>query len=238
VFCYSKQGYYTHFDLEFIYEHKDKFVIFIELDTSVEFNALLYGNSACGQGENGAHPVTDGIACKNIFSRWFEKTTEIKEKCKGNLLAKHIRSSLWGSLVKMKKSYYTEDEFSVLDVDDDGTSKYYPIDETLFYKNNRLNRRFECIEIEKPYKSSFGRLKPFILSLSRFVVGNTIIKNGLIDKVIRVHTDGIVLNKPFDFSKFEVLGLIPIPEKKTTGLITWFNVNKYNNPSLGKMESN
>lgn len=30
VFCYSKNGFYTHFDLEFIKEHQNKFTIIVE----------------------------------------------------------------------------------------------------------------------------------------------------------------------------------------------------------------
>ena len=231
VFCFSKDGYYTHFDLEFIYEHKDKFKVFVTLDTEVAYNAILYYDAKPVSGE------PSGIPCQKIFKNWYKKMSELKEKCPKNMLAKHLQSSLWGSLVKMKKSYYTEDEFSELDVSDDGLSEYTPVGETLFYKNNCLNTRFECVKTDKPYKSPFARLKPFLLSLARNVVGNTIIKNGLIDNVVRVHTDGIVIDKPFDFTKFEVLGLHPIIEDKTTGLITWYNVNS-NDRIKAKIEIN
>ena len=41
--------------------------------------------------------------------------------------------------------------------------------------------------------------------------------------MIRVHnTDGITLNKPFEFGKIG-LEYYPIPEDKTTGLINWHN---------------
>lgn len=175
----------------------------------------------------------DGIACKEIFKNWYKKTTDLRTNYK-NMLSKHLQTSLWGSLVKMKKSYYTEEEYKELDVCDDGKSQFYPVGDTLFACHSAklqrsdftpLYHRFECIDISKPYKTSFARLKPFLLSLSRNVVGNTIIKNNILVNVIRIHTDGIVLNREFDFTKFEILGLIPIAEEKTSGLINWINTN-------------
>jgi hypothetical protein len=62
-----------------------------------------------------------------------------------------------------------------------------------------------------------------MLSFARNYVGRLILDNGLIDNVIRIQTDGMVLNKPFDFNG----DYIPIVEGKTTGTIFWNNVNKY-----------
>ena len=49
--------------------------------------------------------------------------------------------------------------------------------------------------------------------------------NELLANLVRINTDGIVLNKEFDFS----VGIpyYPKPEDKTTGLIKWNNVNNY-----------
>ena len=43
-----------------------------------------------------------------------------------------------------------------------------------------------------------------------------------VDAIVRIQTDGIVFNKKMDLN-YERL----IPELKTTGLIKWSHVNKY-----------
>jgi hypothetical protein len=76
----------------------------------------------------------------------------------------------------------------------------------------------------KPYKYALGRLKPFVLALSRNIVGEFIMDNDLLDNVIRIHTDGVVLNCELEIPND---GYYPKPEDKTTGMITWENVNRY-----------
>ena len=56
------------------------------------------------------------------------------------------------------------------------------------------------------------------------MVGNLISKKDLFSNVIRIHTDGIVLNKDFDISDLEYY---PKTEIKTSGLIHWTSLNKY-----------
>ena len=68
-------------------------------------------------------------------------------------------------------------------------------------------------------------MKPFITSFARCKTARTINDNNLIDNVIRIHTDGIVLDKEFDFSKYNIE---IIPEDKTTGKFEFININNYN----------
>jgi hypothetical protein len=83
-------------------------------------------------------------------------------------------------------------------------------DSSLYYK---------VIDVQKPYKYNL-RLKPFITSFGRIQTAKIALEN--LDSVIRIHTDGIVFDKPIttDLPNF-------IPEKKTTGRIQWNNVNDY-----------
>ena len=83
-------------------------------------------------------------------------------------------------------------------------------DNTLYYK---------VIDVQKPYKYNV-RLKPFITAWGRIQTARIALQN--LDNVIRIHTDGITYDKPIttDLPNF-------IPEKKTTGLIQFDNVNKY-----------
>ena len=47
------------------------------------------------------------------------------------------------------------------------------------------------------------------------------------NNVVRLCTDGIVLNKRHNFDN-KLYEYVPISEKKTTGLIKFYHVNKYN----------
>jgi len=76
------------------------------------------------------------------------------------------------------------------------------------------------VENVNRYKHGIARFKPFSTAYGRVKIGKTIIEN--ISDLIRVHTDGIVFNKPIDFV-IEHL----IPEDKTTGRIRWEHQNGY-----------
>ena len=74
----------------------------------------------------------------------------------------------------------------------------------------------------EPYKFNL-RLKPFVTCTGRIKIADTMIKAG-IDNVFRVHSDGIVLYKPFNFNDLTIWN-----EDKTTGDIHWLNNNDYMN---------
>ncbi len=83
---------------------------------------------------------------------------------------------------------------------------------------------YEIIKSSNPYKNDLARLKPFFVSYCRRDVGDLIISENLVDNVIRIHTDGIALDKEHDFTH---LFYYPKPEEKTTGNISWSSVNSY-----------
>ena len=62
---------------------------------------------------------------------------------------------------------------------------------------------------------NLARIKSFLTAYTRDYVGRMILKEKIHDKIIRIHTDGIVLSEPHDFT----LDYKPIPEAKTTGKI-------------------
>jgi hypothetical protein len=212
VFSFSKHQVYTHFSLLFAYKYKDVFDINLELVTDTDFNALVY------QDEN-------LIWSKDIFEKWFDVLyTQIKPKCsKDNKLIKHLLSSLWGSLIRADRYFFNEEQDEKLEAEQQGI--YVRYNEKYYFENGKMVTRYELIKKEKPYKHHYGRLKAFILSLGRNIVGELIMSSGILDNVIRVATDGIVLNEPFDFT----IGIpyYPKPEDKTTGMIKWKNVNNY-----------
>ena len=61
-----------------------------------------------------------------------------------------------------------------------------------------------------------------------------IIREGIINDVIRVQTDSVMLTKPHEFNKTH---LNIIPEAKTTGRFTWYNCN-FNNTTKRKIYIN
>jgi hypothetical protein len=74
--------------------------------------------------------------------------------------------------------------------------------------------------MNEPYKYKLGRIKCFLTALRRVKIANIIEPN--INDVLRVHTDGICFNKEQNLNIENF-----IPEKKTTGLITFPIRRKY-----------
>ena len=105
-------------------------------------------------------------------------------------------------------------------------TQYKILTEKYYYVNNQMITRYECIKKSKPYKYHYARMKPFLLSLGRNIIGDLIMNSGNLENVVRINTDGIVLNQAFDFASLNI-PYYPIPEDKTTGLIKWNNVNDY-----------
>jgi hypothetical protein len=209
IFSFSKKNTYTHYDVQFANKYKTNFNIKIELITDTEYNALIYDGEL--------------VPAYTIFGNWFDNLFALKKKCPKNFLLKRLLSSLWGSLTKMEKRYFTEEQMSEnLEI-----GEYELINETNTLINGEIVTRYETIKISKPYKYHFGRLKPFLLAFSRNTVGNLIMQCNIIEHVVRVQTDGIVLDDEYDFSQIG-LNYYPIPEAKTSGTRIWENVNKSN----------
>ena len=64
-----------------------------------------------------------------------------------------------------------------------------------------------CVDKNKGFYKSNFRIKSFLTSYCRCKIANIILDNDFIENVIRIHTDGIVLDKPFNFP--EELELLP-----------------------------
>ena len=80
---------------------------------------------------------------------------------------------------------------------------------------------YELVKTNDIYKYTYARLKPFLPAYGRSVVAKLIEKHNLNDKLIRIHTDGIILTEPYEFNeKYK-----PIVEEDKCGVLTWFNLN-------------
>lgn len=215
LFAFSPNHYYTHYSLQYAYEHKERFNISFELITDCDHNALVYDKL---------------VESTKIFKPWYNYLMTIKKQFPKNKLVKHLLSSLWGMLIKFNREFYEEDEFFDLDVselDDDEETEYKLINEKRYKDENYetgVRLLYEVVSSSKPYVNELSRLKSFFVSFCRAHVGDLVISEDLINKVIRIHTDGLVFTEPHDFTH---LFYYPIPEDKTTGEIVWENVNRY-----------
>jgi len=216
VFSISPEYKYTHYSLKFAYEYKEKFNIKIELIKDVEFNAMIYEDDCV-------------VYAKDLFKSHIDKLLNVKKKYPKNGLVKHMLRSFWGYLSEYKKEYFLDDEIKDKSIsywnDYECESEYKIIDEKYYYVDGyNLKTEYIAVNGNMPYRYYLGRMKPFITSRGRDYIARLIMKENIIDNIIRVQTDGIVLDKQHDFSNNIYY---PIPEEKCTGQIKFYNVNNY-----------
>jgi hypothetical protein len=155
------------------------------------------------------------VKSKSIFKYWYDDIISLKKQLPKNILVKMLSSSAWGQLSKRYKKVVDQcdltDEMGFTD-----DFKFKIID-VVMHEDDRLN--YKIIDVNKPYKYNI-RLKPFITAYGRIRTARIALEN--LDNVVRIHTDGIVFDKPIttDLPNF-------IPEKKTTGHIRFNSVNDY-----------
>ena len=213
IFAFSKENHYTHNSLNFCLKHKKQFNIKLEIiNTNNEFNCLVYDEK-------------DLISTKDIFFGWFEKLIEIKTKYPKNKLAKHLMTNIWGALIQFNRTILKTDEeyynCDLSDIDSEEETEYKLLEMNEFVKDGELIYNYKVIKSDQPYKHHF-RIKPFLTSYGRKMMGDFIIQENIIDNIVRVQTDGLVLSSQKDFSH---LPYYPKPEDKTTGKYTWYSIN-------------
>ena len=205
----KQNHYYTHYSLQYAYEHSERFNISLELIIDCDHNALVYDKL---------------VDSSKIFKPWYNYLMTIKKQFPKNKLVKHLLSSLWGMLIKFNREFYEEDEFFDLDVselDDEDETEYKLVKEKRYKDDSYetgVRLLYEVVASSNPYVNELARLKSFFVSFCRVHIGDLVISEDLVEKVIRIHTDGLVFTHLFYY---------PIPEDKTTGEIVWENVNKY-----------
>ncbi len=222
IFGYSKQNLYTHYCLLFAYKNKDRFNINIELLSDDKYNCIVWTEDKL-------------VSSKLIFGKWFSFLKELKIKYPKNKLVKRLTSSLWGSITKFKREFFEDDEFFELDVSrvkDSKETEYKLIKEKTYKDDTKelgIRTVYEVVKSINPYDNNLARLKPFFTSYTRNYKSNLILDENLLDCLIRTHTDNITLTRPHNFTH---LKYYPLPEDKTSGLITWSNVNRYEKSTI------
>ena len=202
-FHFNKNNVYTHYDIKTVRLFQSKYKnVEIELILD-EPNAYVYDSKKL-------------IKSNKIFNRWFDIITEMKNELKGNCFVKFLSSSLWGFLSKKNIKIVDEEELFEMEEEPE-------VIDIISRKDGKL--KYKVLDMNKPIYNTNFRLKPFITSYVRHKMFKVVFDNDLFDNVLRIHTDGIILNKFFDFSN-QYNGEL-IPEEKTTGKIEFKNINEY-----------
>lgn len=206
IFNFSSEHHYHSTTLNYLYSVKDKYGLTFQLltDDKYNYNAYIYNTDSLVQG-------------KYIFKNWFKMLEKLREECPKNRLVKHLMSSLWGTLCSYKKEYINDDELENYDLtylDDPDASEY----KIIKFKDEKCH----IVKSTDAYNYGLARIKPFLTSFGRLKIMTFLHQLDIEDSVIRIHTDGIVFNKPYDFSKMD-LDYYPKPEDKSTGLMRYKN---------------
>ena len=215
LFSFSDENVYTHYSLNLVNElnknYKDENRIKMILNKDEEYNAYVFEKDSL-------------INVSKIFKYWYQHVFDLSLKYPDNKLIKRFSSSLWGYLTEFNRHlYHNDDEYYDLDLSHvhewEKLTPYKLLDQ---WEEDEDDMCFEVLETHNLFKTDMARLKSFLTSYARMTMTKMIMREGIIENVIRLQTDGIVLNKPHDFSKTH---LNIVPEKKTTGLITWYSCN-------------
>jgi len=205
IFNFNSDNHYTSSVLNYLESIKDIYGIKLTLlktDSDYNYNALVYDEKDLIKGEK-------------LFKDWFKALESIREQFPENRLVKHLMSSLWGTLTSFNK-VYTEDlsEYDATYLDDLEESEH----KIIKHKDNH----YVLVKASNAFNHSLARIKPFLTAFGRLKLMKLIIEQNLDKDIVRLHTDGLVFNKPVDFESMG-LSYYPKPENKTTGLIKYHN---------------
>lgn len=166
LFRFNEQNYYTHISLE----HARTLNLTIELIKDDNPNMLYY-------------PREKLISYNEIFKKFVNFMFTMKEKKLP--MCKSILNMLWGCLCeKDKKKYYTYEENNNIIPNDEEIIRIKPC-----MKNENIDC-FITTHRYNPYKTTYARLSPFLLSKGRFMISNLMKPH--INNIHYMHTDGFV----------------------------------------------
>lgn len=221
MFSFTDEDVYTHYSLNFAYDLKTtyNYEIDFKLNIEDEFNAYVFNEK-------------DLINTSRIFKIWYEEIMELTNKYPENKLIKKMSSSLWGYLVQFNIIKNTDKKSKYYDIVNEYNLDVSDISEWENETNFKLfdsdnNDYFEFLDTKNIYKYEFGRLKSFLTSYARVRIAKMILRENIVDDVIRIQTDGLVLTKPHIFKE----NLNIVEEKKATlKNVIWYsaNTNNYN----------
>jgi hypothetical protein len=213
IFKFNSRHHYLHSTLRSLYKQKDKYGIEFELlpaDEMYDYNFVSYA---------------EAVELKVLFRNWFKIFDKLlKDVDPDNRLVKSYIAQAWGVLSKYKKIYV---EKSDVDQYDWGRLCHISKKKYDYYCTKLDGTRYTLVKESDPYTyKGLARIKMFLSEYSRNYMFDLLSKTNLAKDVIRIQTDSVSFKKPVDFTKLK-LDYYPIAEAKTTGLITYYNVNYY-----------
>jgi hypothetical protein len=214
IFKFNDKHHYNYTTLKTLYLAKDKYDItfkLLEVDSSYNYNFVHYEQT---------------VELKVLFKQWFKVCDELLLKCHSkNKLLKTYVAQAWSTLAKYKKVYVHEDDVHTYNWGHLNTifkEKKYE-----YYAYEHKDNVYELVKADDAFKyGGLGRIKAFITEFSRNYMFKLINDNNLQKWVVRIQTDSIAFCKPVNFPAMN-LDYYPIAEDKTTGLLTYYNVNHY-----------
>jgi hypothetical protein len=205
--------------LKFALKHKDTFNVSIELVVDEEPNAYVYFSTKNKYHQSQCMPF------KLVCSKWSSELKKLSEKCsKSNGIVKMLSSSVWGHLSRKCTLIRSNEEIEQQGLGDkigfSNDLEYKIVKQSFPDENGRFY--YKLVRTDRIYYYPF-RLKAFITSYGRCIVGETAMKMGL-DNVIKIHTDGICCTKPCD--TYTELSSSLVPEEKCTGYFKFTRINQ------------
>ena len=131
-----------------------------------------------------------------------------------------MASSLWGCLTAYKRDYINKQQ--LIDREFEIGKK---TDNTKAYYIERFDNDYKIVIINKNdiFKNPLARIKSFLTAFERNYIRKLIIDNKLYNNIIKIQTDGLILDKSYNFSK-DVYN--PILEEKSTGSLFFVSLNE------------
>ena len=214
VFNYNRLNHYSHNTLKLLYKHREKYDITFSLlppDKEFNYNMVHYEKT---------------VELKTLLSGWFSVLDKLQKTCsKSNWLLKSLMSQAWGTLSKYSKISVSLDDINGYDYEYLENINY--TDKYKYYCHKYENDTFTLIDASKGYSyNGLARIKHFLTEYSRGFVFNMLSEHNLAKDVVRIHTDGICMNKPVNFPALK-LNYYPIPEAKSSGKLKFYNINCY-----------
>lgn len=180
LFRYNKHNLYTSYDLQ----NAKRLKLSVELIDD-DINCLSYEKSRIIEGEHFFKP---------FIHYWYEM------KKKNVPFSKLILNSLWGVLsqkdkmkypVKRDESFYAPDGYTL----------------TKMTQQAKHDFSYEFKNQLSPFKYSYARLKPFLLSKSKSHILTSSINYHINNETILFsHTDSLITNKPLNFKLSDEMG--------------------------------
>jgi len=220
-FQFSTEHWYTIFDLLKLHELV-KFIM-------TENKKLLLGQIVRLESFNEClvYEKEDLIKTKDIFQDWFDHVNKLKNDLPKIMLVKNLNTKLWGALIQFDRLFVNKKDINEYDFLYPEDVKANRMPEYICIEVHTENKKYELVKAENPYKEGgIARLKVYLVSAIRYYITKMLIDCNLLNDVIRIATDGIVLNKEYNFTKSKYK-YYPIPEDKSTGKIKFYHANKY-----------